>query len=180
MSLNNKTIHDLYLNLHTKLHNKISVIESNIKKYCIRMKYFLKFLKYVTFFITSHFRTTTVNKMFYCFKNKSCLHLHTKLHHVFLLWSKVEKYFFRIKCFETNFLIYVSLLLTWQFQYISVNEGFKYLINIYIISKYAYETILKFLCYKAKFFRNFFLIECTTEIKYLSHSLSPWVNVMKA
>ena len=39
---------------------------------------------------------------------------------------------------------YVTFFITWQFQYISVNEKFKYLINMYTISKYAYETILNF------------------------------------
>ena len=90
MSLNIKTIHELYLNLH----NKISLIKSNIEKHWIWIKYFLKPLKYVTFFIT------------------------------------------------------------WQFKYISVNEKFKYLINIYTISKYAYETILNSCVMKQNFFKS--------------------------
>ena len=33
MTMNIKTIYELYLNLHTKLHNKISLIKSNFEKH---------------------------------------------------------------------------------------------------------------------------------------------------
>ena len=60
--------HKLYLNLHTKLHNKIFWVESNKKKYLIRIKYFFKFFKYVKFFMKCRFRIQSANKRCHCLK----------------------------------------------------------------------------------------------------------------